>query len=377
MQKILILPFLQMRSGHHLVAEALSDQINQTMTVEVKKVELLSAIHPRIEKLTSSFYLCWIHYVPSSYSFIYRTFFAGKPVKEKRHVNWYQAYFLKKMQQIITREQPDLIICTHGFPSYLVNELKKNHVIEIPVINVYTDFFVNRVWGRTAIDYHFLPSQEAKIMLHASDHVLNRRLLVTGIPVHAEIVKMNYVARDVIRLKVLIAGGNNGLGQLRTLLRNLRQSAQVEFYVLCGNNRKLYDEIASWQSRHITPLPYIASRNAMNDLYDAVDAIVTKPGGVTISEALRKKLPVFVSSVLPGQEEINLTYLLRKKLVFNTSCESLEVQLLRTLRDDDKMKIWQEAIVQYENELISDGQDTRMMVIEHLLENPNWGGRDA
>ena len=54
----------------------------------------------------------------------------------------------------------------------------------------------------------------------------------------------------------------------------------------------------------------------MNKLYDQVDAIVTKPGGVTVSEALRKRLPIFVHSVLPGQEQINLQFLKSQKLVF-------------------------------------------------------------
>ena len=54
----------------------------------------------------------------------------------------------------------------------------------------------------------------------------------------------------------------------------------------------------------------------MNKLYDQVDAIITKPGGVTVSEALRKRLPIFVHSTLPGQEQINLHVLKSQKLVF-------------------------------------------------------------
>lgn len=50
----------------------------------------------------------------------------------------------------------------------------------------------------------------------------------------------------------------------------------------------------------------------MNQLYNKADAILTKPGGVTISEALQKKLPILVHTSLPGQEEINLDYLLEK-----------------------------------------------------------------
>ncbi len=54
----------------------------------------------------------------------------------------------------------------------------------------------------------------------------------------------------------------------------------------------------------------------MNVLYEQAHAIITKPGGVTLSEALCKRLPIFTHSALPGQEEINKQYLLAKNLIF-------------------------------------------------------------
>ena len=85
--------------------------------------------------------------------------------------------------------------------------------------------------------------------------------------------------------------------------------------VLCGKNQKLYEEIKGWELQHVAPIPYISSRTEMNELYERVDAIVTKPGGITVSEALRKNLPIFVHSALPGQEEVNLRYLTERNLV--------------------------------------------------------------
>ncbi|KYD28881.1 MULTISPECIES: hypothetical protein [Anoxybacillaceae] len=55
----------------------------------------------------------------------------------------------------------------------------------------------------------------------------------------------------------------------------------------------------------------------MNDLYDQVDFILTKPGGVTISECLYKRLPIFIYDTLPGQEEMNFRILKRHHLVFD------------------------------------------------------------
>ena len=50
--------------------------------------------------------------------------------------------------------------------------------------------------------------------------------------------------------------------------------------------------------------------NQVDLLMDAVDCIVTKPGGLTVSEALAKSLPMILVSPIPGQEERNVEFLL-------------------------------------------------------------------
>ena len=69
------------------------------------------------------------------------------------------------MEQLLAEEKPDLIVCTHGFPSYLLSQLKMKGKCNVPIINVYTDFFINNVWGKEGIDLHFLPSKEVKEQL--------------------------------------------------------------------------------------------------------------------------------------------------------------------------------------------------------------------
>jgi processive 1,2-diacylglycerol beta-glucosyltransferase len=46
-------------------------------------------------------------------------------------------------------------------------------------------------------------------------------------------------------------------------------------------------------------------------LMDAADLLITKPGGLTSSEALAKGLPMIITNPIPGQEERNSRYLLK------------------------------------------------------------------
>lgn len=369
MKKILFFPFLQMRSGHHQVAEALMDIVKkQREGILVKKVDLISYANPSLEKMVTCWYLKWIRYAPGTYDLVYKKFFyTNSPADHS--CKWYDYYFLKKMEQLLLEEQPDLIVCTHGFPSYLLSQLKRKGKCDVPVINVYTDFFINNVWGREEIDYHFLPSKDVKDEFRKKYQISEQRMVVTGIPVHQEVSKNTKAKKQGDRPKILISGGNNGLGGLGKLLRESKQSSQSDFYVLCGRNKKLFNEILSWQVDHIKPLPYLSSREEMNHLYEEMDAIITKPGGVTISEVLQKKLPVFVQSVLPGQEEINLRYLTKKGLVFNLKQkESFEQELLSILKDEKRMSQWEQSVQTFQNGIEMEGAAEIAKFLSGILE---------
>ncbi|WP_082692732.1 glycosyltransferase [Bacillus sp. FJAT-29814] len=370
MKKILFLPFLQMRSGHHQVAEAVMDivekQLNGTM---MKKVDLLSYANPQFEKMITSSYLKWIRYAPETYDLAYKKFFYA-PSANDHSFKWYHYFFLKKMEKLLIEEKPDLIVCTHGFPSYLLSQLKRKGRCDVPVINVYTDFFINKFWGKEEIEYHFLPSQDVKQDFSKKYQIPEQRMMVTGIPVHQEMTQTTKQKKQGSRPKILLSGGNNGLGGIDKLLGKSKQSSPFDFYVLCGNNQKLYSEIRSWNVGHIRPLPYISSRAEMNQLYDEMDAIVTKPGGVTISEALQKRLPVFVQSVLPGQEEINLRYLTKKGLVFQLSQkDSFEQEMLTILNDSIKMNHWEQSINAYQQGIEIEGPTRIAEIMNGILEH--------
>jgi UDP-N-acetylglucosamine:LPS N-acetylglucosamine transferase len=369
MKKILFLPLLQMQSGHHQVAEAIMDMLKKHSDgLTLKKVDLLSYTNKSLEKMITHGYLNWIRYAPESYNLAYKSFFYV-PTTKKQSFKWYQPLFLKKMEQLLAEEKPDLIVCTHGFPSYLLSRLKMKGKCDVPIINVYTDFFINNVWGREGIDVHFLPSQQVKEKLSRKYHIPNQRMIVTGIPVHEEITKKAHVQKQNGRPKILIAGGNSGLGRILKLVDELKRSSQLDFMVLCGNNQKLYDEILSWGLDHIKPLPYLSSRSEMNELYEEVDAIVTKPGGVTISEALQKGLPIFVHSALPGQEEINLQYLNDQELVFELDQQtSFEKQLIRVLKDQKKMNCWEQSIHSYQRGIELEKPEEMVNVIKAILD---------
>lgn len=316
MARVLFLPLLQIPSGHHHVADCIQEQLKNTSnSFSFEKVELLSYCYGKAEKLISSLYLQSIHKLPKVYSSIYRTA-AWHGQKQKKHFQIYEWLFLRKIRQLMVEKKPDIVICTHAFPSYLLHILKKKKIWSGLVINVYTDYFINKLWGMEAIDYHFVPC------IHLKEQLLNRgvkseRIYVTGIPVHP-IFKSELIDTTKREQKtIIISGGNMGTGSIRKFLHRLQPSGKIVYKVLCGKNEKLYRLVTSFQHSNIQGLPYLSCKEDMNQLYQEADAILTKPGGVTITECIWHGLPIIVYDALPGQEEFNLHYLKDQGIIFH------------------------------------------------------------
>lgn len=315
-KKVLLLPFLQIKMGHHQAADALVEHIMSIdPAIECEIIDILDYSYgSKVEGLVSSAYLKWIHFLPVTYSWMYRKNCGGQ-LHKKRRFRLYEMIFMKSLQKLVQEKRPDCILCTHALPSYLLDQLKDRGLLSIPVVNVYTDFFINDVWGRDGIDYHFVPDS------HVKDWLMNRsvqaeHIFVTGIPVHPKFTASRPERkRATSDITVLITGGNLGAGVMKSICQKIGRTERVRYIVLCGKNKALYRYLKKKNFSNMMPLPYIESKEEMNDLYNQIDAVLTKPGGVTISECLFKKIPVFVYHALPGQEEINLLRLLDQQLI--------------------------------------------------------------
>ncbi|MBP2076929.1 MGDG synthase family glycosyltransferase [Oceanobacillus polygoni] len=337
MNRILFMPLLQIPSGHHHVAECITEQLKEASDcIQCEKVELLSYCYGKAESLVSSTYLQWIHTFPHLYSRIYKSAAVQQAKSNKRFLT-YEKLFLKKMLYLLHQKKPDIVVCTHALPSYLVNQLKSMGLWKGTVINVYTDYFINDLWGIQHIDYHFVPSFHIKQELR-SKGVESNLIFVTGIPVHPIFKEPRHRLKEQVNYSILISGGNMGAGSIMKVLHQLNPLGKVVYRVLCGKNKKLYESVVRLKHPCIHAIPYISSKQDMNQLYNEADAIISKPGGVTITECLWKGLPVFVYDALPGQEEFNLHYLKQQGLIYHLeewkTVTSLEKTIINTINQN-------------------------------------------
>lgn len=371
LKKILLFPLLDsMPSGHHQVANAITEYVNKRSSdIECKKIDLMNKWNPVLEPIVTKTYLWWIRQFPKSYAWVYRQF--AYKSKKQRSYKYYEVMFQKEMEKIIAKEKPDLIICTHAFPSYFVNKLKRSGTCKVPSLNIYTDYFINDLWGREMVEYHFVPNNSVKSMLMSNNRLPEKNIFITGIPLDESFTASSHTKKPDRDLNIILSGGSAGLGSIMELLNDSMHDQRLNFYVLCGNNRQLFHKITKMNNTNIHPLPYLSSRKKMNDLYNMADAIITKPGGVTVSEAIKKKVPIFIHSALPGQEEINLTYLKEQGLVFAiTEGIDLAEQVLEVLSNEPKMMEYQRSVQRYLNAQNFNDPEEIFLFLESLL-NPS------
>src|SRR5699024_8708359 len=148
--------------------------------------------------------------------------------------------------------------------------LKQQGKLNSNTVNVYTDYFVNQIWGITGIDFHLAPSMMVKKHLLAMG-VPEKRIFVTGIPVNPVFYEISAEQTDDRHISVLITGGNLGMGSIKRLLPDKGGSPHVHYHVLCGKNKALYRQLRYANHLNVTPYAYISEKEAMNRLYDRVD----------------------------------------------------------------------------------------------------------
>jgi processive 1,2-diacylglycerol beta-glucosyltransferase len=110
---------------------------------------------------------------------------------------------------------------------------------------------------------------------------------------------------------LLILGGGFGMGPVAGIVKQLNKvETAVQVVVVCGRNEALRRELAALDRRH--PTHVLGFVGNMHELMAIATIVVTKPGGLTTSEALALGRPMFILDPIPGQEAANSDFLLEQ-----------------------------------------------------------------
>ncbi|GAC1305290.1 MAG: glycosyltransferase [Vulcanimicrobiaceae bacterium] len=287
-------------------------------TVETTTVDSYTYAASIFSKVVADGYIGMVKTVPQVYSFIYdRAERATSVPAFRRFVSQYTAANLRKH---VDEVRPDLVVCTHAFPCGVMSEYKRQFDPDLPVVGVVTDFVVHPFWIYTNIDAYAVATPEMRRTLLGRG-VASERIVLSGIPVDPRFGEPRLPV-DALRADlglprdrpiVLIMGGGVGIGPLEKMMRALgRVTMPLAAVVIVGRNRALERRVIAAAERTAYPLRVHGFVDNVFDFMHASDVLLTKPGGLTSSEALAARVPMVLVKPLPGQEERNTRYLVSR-----------------------------------------------------------------
>lgn len=305
-------------NGHTRAAEALQQGIaHLNPSVETQIIEVGQTLNPFSSKLFINFYINLIILFPNVWRKIYRHK-QEKPLSQWKKVVIY-LLFHRRIEQLIIKEKPDMIICTHPFTSATLSSLK-NKGYPFTLCTLITDFHVHGAWVHKYIDYYLVSSDDVVEQLLEMD-IPRSQLVVTGIPTNSSFwdKKDKVEVREKLQLKhipsVMVMGGGLGLGGMKELSEQLTKwKDNIQVIICTGRNEKLRKVLLSQEKYQHPNIRILGFRNDIDEWMEAADLLITKAGGVTCFEALSKGLPMYIYKPIPGHEESNCDILVKNCL---------------------------------------------------------------
>jgi processive 1,2-diacylglycerol beta-glucosyltransferase len=251
----------------------------------------------------------------------------------------------------IERLRPDVILATHFLPAELLSRARARGRKLPPLWVQVTDFDVHALWVHPHVDGYCVASDEVAFRL-ADRGVPRGNIHVTGIPVMPQFsasLDRTVCARELgvapDRFTVLMMAGGAGVGGLDELAaRLLRLPADLQLVALAGRNESLLGKLQALALAHPGRLFPLGFTTTVERAMTASDLVVTKPGGLSVSECLAKGLPMLLVSPIPGQEERNADYLLEAGAAIKAvDAATLEFKLARLLSDPARLRAMGDA----------------------------------
>ncbi|MDF2570628.1 MAG: ugtP 2 [Sporomusa sp.] len=306
-------------AGHTQAARAVQTAIESQDLADTQVIDFMAGKNSYLNTLVKEAYLKLIDIFPDMYDLLYR--FSQMPMPGSKVQSLMAMAMKRSMLKLINVHRPDAIICTHPFPCGAAAYLKHTHRINTPLIGVITDFAIHRLWCYKETDLYFVATPELKQEL-VTHGIGQNRIHATGIPIgpkfsHIPVPAEQRAARHALGFSnnnqiVLIMGGGLGMGDLeQAVLAIDALHLPFNLVVVAGRNAALRRSLSAKAHSLAHPVKVLGYTCHVPELMAAADLLITKPGALTISEALSMQLPLLLYQAIPGQEEENAAYLTR------------------------------------------------------------------
>ena len=305
-------------SGHTRAAEAIRAALAahpRAHEMQVDVVDFMAREVSLIHYLMKRIYLTMLRFVPDLYDVFFR--FAGKKAGGGIVRGAFAQVMVRTVGRIVRSYKPDLIVATHPFPEGAAALWRTRHGASYALAALLTDYALHAIWLVRGVDQYFVATETMAAEMAARGFDPHS-VRATGIPIaRADYSLPRPEAQAQAGLDgdlptVLLMGGGLGIGGMdRTLAALETLDRRLAILVVAGRNDVLeaHARRMAETSRHV--IRVFAYTDEVPVFMRAADLLITKPGGLTLSEAFAAGLPLLLHDPIPGPETENAVYATR------------------------------------------------------------------
>lgn len=315
--------------GHYSAATAIKQEIESSRDDAcVEIVDIVSFLMPSLSKVIYSSFNTLV----SKWSDLYN---ALNKTAERYSAVPFKYTITKKLDKLILKYSPDLVISTLPMSSQYISAYKDIRKSSLPLYTFITDICIHEEWLTKNTDIYFVGTEEVKNNLILKG-ISADRIRVSGIPVKKDFkLKHQPITRKKTK-EILIMGGGLGLiPDADEIFNKLDKIPSVKVTVITGGNQKLYEELKSKYSS----LNIIGYTNKVYEYMQNADLVISKAGGITLFEAIYSEVPLYVINPFLMQEISNAKYIENEclgKVVWNKK-ENIAEDILALLNNDKEL----------------------------------------
>ncbi len=310
-------------TGHIRAGNALAETARSlSLPIVIQHEDILNFTFPLFKKLYNDLYFTLVNASPDLWGYLYKhTESSGKIKQKPPFIKLFDHFNYKKYLKVLDELKPDAILCTHFLPYQAITDEIVKSSWKIPFFAVTTDYDVHTIWINPAVHHYYVATEEAAWTVR-SHGIPDDQITITGIPVMPQFTVQS--SQKHLRKKfqlspnqftIMILSGGYGIGVIDKLVISIAEflsgfnRSRFQLLVVCGKNQMLYEKLKRLSfPTNITPrlFQFIAY---VDELMECSDVLISKSGGLTVSEVLAKHLPMIIFDPIPGQEAHNANYL--------------------------------------------------------------------
>ena len=317
--KILILS-CNTGEGHNSSGKALKAVLTRK-GADCDIVDTLSLKSESLSKAVSDLYEFSIKIGLFGLVYRFAQWYSSLQFKWKSPVYLFCTLFAKRLAHMIKKGGYDGVICVHLFPAEALTWIRRKFGQYVPSIFVMTDYTCIPLLYETELDKYIIP-HESLIEEFVEKGLTRNKLQSVGIPVNEkafttrwpkaearEFLNVLYEWEEAKGKWYLIMGGSMGFGNIVGLIKELesRISKHDRIICICGKNEKLKEDIGRQFSENPS-IKALGYSKKISLLMDGSDVLMTKPGGITSTEAIIKNIPLVHICPIKGLEEDNAAF---------------------------------------------------------------------